>query len=387
MAVPTRARARTVARDDVIRLAGQRVGIHRLASDVTRALRRAVPFDGVCLVTLDPTTMLPTQEIVENGLGPEAMPRLTEIELREPDFNKFTALARRARPAASLGEATGGALDRSVRQRELRRPLGFDDELRLVCVDATGAWGALTLLREAGRPPFTPAEVGFLASLSSPLAGGIRRAAFAGDTARPAERREAGLVVLSPANAVEMTNVDAERWLARLAPGASPAALPIVVLAVAAHTRRLASETGRADPADPADPVASIDDDQPAPRPAVARVRGTDGRWIVVRGSLVGDGPAASVAVMLEAAGGPDLAPLIADVHGLTDRERRVTELVAQGLSTNEIGDRLALSAYTVQDHLKSIFDKTGTGSRGDLVARLYFDHAAPRLRPSADLG
>ena len=33
-----------------------------------------------------------------------------------------------------------------------------------------------------------------------------------------------------------------------------------------------------------------------------------------------------------------------------------------------------------MQDHLKSIFEKTGTGTRGGLVARLFFDHYAPRL-------
>jgi DNA-binding CsgD family transcriptional regulator len=100
----------------------------------------------------------------------------------------------------------------------------------------------------------------------------------------------------------------------------------------------------------------------------------------VVRGSLVGDGPDSRVAIMLEPARGAELAPLIADAYGLTRRERLVTELVARGFSTNDIAARLHLSAYTVQDHLKSIFDKTGSGSRGDLVARLFFDHYAPRL-------
>jgi hypothetical protein len=52
----------------------------------------------------------------------------------------------------------------------------------------------------------------------------------------------------------------------------------------------------------------------------------------------------------------------------------------AQGLPTNDIGARLHLSAYTVQDHLKAIFAKTGSGSRGDLIARLFFEHYVPQL-------
>jgi len=106
---------------------------------------------------------------------------------------------------------------------------------------------------------------------------------------------------------------------------------------------------------------------------ARARVRTPAGRWLVVRGSMIGE----RAAVLLEAARAPDLAPLIADAHGLTERERAVTELVARGLSTSEIAARLHLSRYTVQDHLKAIFEKVGVSTRGELVARLFMP-AAP---------
>jgi DNA-binding NarL/FixJ family response regulator len=52
----------------------------------------------------------------------------------------------------------------------------------------------------------------------------------------------------------------------------------------------------------------------------------------------------------------------------------------SQGLGTNAIAARLCLSPWTVQDHLKSIFEKTGTATRGELVARVFFEHYAPRL-------
>ena len=75
---------------------------------------------------------------------------------------------------------------------------------------------------------------------------------------------------------------------------------------------------------------------------------------------------------------------VIPDAHGLTARERAVTQLVANGLATEEIARRLFVSPYTVQDHLKAIFDKVGVRTRGELVARVYFDHGAPRLADAA---
>jgi DNA-binding CsgD family transcriptional regulator len=202
--------------------------------------------------------------------------------------------------------------------------------------------------------------VSFLASLTGSLADGVRRAALFADAAAEGDAGEAGLLVLATDDTVEMSNAAAGRWLAEM-DGAGPDRLPVAVRAVAGRAR--AAAAGR--------PDAGL---------ARARVRTRAGRWLTVRGSLLGDGPHARAAVLLDAARPPELAPLIADLYGLTDRERRVTELVARGYPTSEIADRLHLSVYTVQDHLKSIFAKSGTASRGDLVARLFFDHYAPRL-------
>ncbi len=352
-------------RDDLVRLVHRGLNTPDFVRGVTRALSRAVPLDGTCMLTTDPATMLATGEVVDHALPADVLPRLFQIEHTEPDFNKFTRLARSPRPAASLSDATHGELARSVRQRELREPSGFADELRAVCRDGTGTWGALTLLRSTGRPDFTPGEVRLVESLSGLLADGLRRAALLA-SALPADSPAAdtGLLVLAADNSVEMANQTADQWLGDLADGSD---LPLVVRAVANRARALDE--------------ASFDDQDPT-RLARARVRTASGRWLVVRGSLLRGGP--RVAILLELAGPPEMAPLIADAYGLTDRERLVTELVARGFSTSQIADRLHLSAYTIQDHLKSIFDKSGTASRGDLVARLFFDHYLPQLTDPA---
>jgi DNA-binding CsgD family transcriptional regulator len=373
------ASARKRVRGDIVRLVHRNLGVQDFSRTVTRILVRAVPFDGICLLTIDPATLLPTGEIAEGGLPAAAMIRLTEIELREPDFNKFTALARAHEPTASLSGATAGDLDRSLRQREVRRPSGFADELRAVLSGTTGTWGALTLLREARSPHFTPAEVRCVASLAGALADGLRRAALIGDAVDGGDD-DTGLLVLAADGTVEMANPAAGRWLDELGAGDRPGGhLPLAVRAAASRARAAA-----ADGANDGDG----DGDGPTARLARARIRTPAGRWVVVRGSLLGDGPGSRVAILLEAARPPELAPLIADAYGFTERERLVTELVAQGFPTSEIAARLHMSAYTVQDHLKSIFEKSGTGSRGDLVARLFFDHYAPRLTapPSAPM-
>jgi len=56
---------------------------------------------------------------------------------------------------------------------------------------------------------------------------------------------------------------------------------------------------------------------------------------------------------------------------GISRREGQIIELVAQGLSNQEIADRLFISLFTVKKHLNHVFFKTGVTNRVQL-ARLF---------------
>jgi DNA-binding CsgD family transcriptional regulator len=348
-------------REDLVRLVHRGADVRGFSLGAARILARAVPFEGVCVLTMDPATLVPTDVVNENGPPPATYPRTAEIEFRGEDFNALRSLALSECHAATLSGATGGVLDRSERHREVRGPLGFGDELRAALVDDGVTWGALALMRGADCEPFSPAHAALVDAVARPLAEGLRRAVLLDrDRPDPAEGDDAaGVVVLAPDCSIAFTDDVAAAWMHELGGNGSA---PGVVSAVACQAQTVAAGL----------PYRG--------RIARARVRTGSGRWLVVRGSVLGDRPGAQVAVMIEPARPHELAPLLADALRLTEREREVTRLVARGLQTEAIAARMHLSPWTVQDHLKAIFDKVGVATRGELIARVFFQQRAPGL-------
>jgi DNA-binding NarL/FixJ family response regulator len=66
----------------------------------------------------------------------------------------------------------------------------------------------------------------------------------------------------------------------------------------------------------------------------------------------------------------PRLSPAVLDV--LTEREREVMALVAQGLSNDEIAAKLYLSPLTAKTHVSRAMTKLGARDRAQLVVTAY---------------
>ena len=87
---------------------------------------------------------------------------------------------------------------------------------------------------------------------------------------------------------------------------------------------------------------------------------------------MAGPGPAEQqdIAVSIERTSPAERASVYVRACGLSAREAELVSYLASGADTRDVAQRMFLSENTIQDHLKSIFAKTGTRNRRTLLAR-----------------
>jgi DNA-binding CsgD family transcriptional regulator len=331
-----------------------------LLSEFTSRVGAVVPVDAVFCATVDPDTMLFTgsasREIPEDLAG-----RFLANELLEPDVNKFTALASSADPVDWLDRATAGDRLASPRYREIMAPAGLGDELRAAVRSGGACWGVVCLHREDRPSGFTPIEAAVVRRLARHLGDGLRRALLVAQAAEADEEDSGapGVLLVGDDGSLVATTPAGERWLWELSGPADGGGLPGPVAAVIARLQAIRST--------------------PAPaRPPRVRVRTRSGGWAVIHAAEVRGLTDNGVAVVVEAARPPEVAPLVLLAHGLTEREAQVAALALRDRPTKLIARELQISINTVEHHFKRIFDKVGVASRGELRARVFSEQRAP---------
>lgn len=324
-----------------------------LRLDVVAELRRAVGFDAYAWLLTDPVTAVGTSPLADVPWLPE-LPQ--QIRLRYlTALNRWTALGDVG--VALLHEATDGTPQRSLVWRELLSRYGVGDVASAVFGDRFGCWGFLELWRLGERGPFDRAEAELLEALVAPLTSALRRVqvpTFAAGAGHGPRRLGPAVLLLSPELSVRSHTSEAAPYLELLVPPA-PERPPVPAAAYNVAAQLLAVEAG-------------VD-----ANPPWARVHVTDGFWVTVRASRIGDcgrEDQRDIAVTLEPTPPRDRADVLARVCGLTTRERELLDHLVTGGDTRGIARRMFVSENTVQDHLKAVFDKTGCRTRRALITR-----------------
>jgi DNA-binding CsgD family transcriptional regulator len=360
--------ARERVRRDIEVLAHAGLDSATFLAEVYESLQRVVASTAGCVATVDPLTQLATGAFKFGELaGRDDTDALwAALEYGDVEPTSYTELARAGARAVGMHAATGGDAARSRRVRELvMSALGCTDELRLIASEGGQLWGGMALFRDDRSLAYGPDDVAFMTSLSGLLARGLRvgiLARLAGESALSPPGGRPSVMVFDGGGELIQASVGAEERLADLVGGAHRPVPSAVLGSLVAGAWRYATGATDVLPS--------------------SRLRLLSGEWVVLHASpLTGsDGSVTSVVVTIEEARPPEIVPLVVAAFDLTRRERDVIQLVLQGVDTREIAATLHMSPHTVQDHLKSIFDKTGVSTRRALVARVFFDQYVPRI-------
>jgi DNA-binding CsgD family transcriptional regulator len=361
--------ARSRSRERIEAIAAQALDAVSLRRQVLGVLSGVIGYDACVWLLTDPVTTVGAAPLADVPCLPE-LPALIKAKYATP-VNRWTALRNQASPAGRMHHAAGGDLRRSLVWREVMSRYRVGDVASAVFADQFGCWAFLDLWRDDSREPFTGSDAEFIESVAAPLTTALRQCQARTFT-EPAISRQPGIgpVVLTLDDDLRITSRTAasQAWLdVLLPPRPDERAVPASVYNVAAQL--LAAEAG-------------VDD-----HPAAARVHLGEGLWLALRAArlapdepLPGPGPAAApgqrdpasatIVVTIEEVSAAGRLDLFARAFGLTARETELLSLLATGSDTRAMARQMRLSELTVQDHLKSIFAKTGARDRVTLLSR-----------------
>ncbi|MFB6841232.1 LuxR C-terminal-related transcriptional regulator [Streptomyces sp. NPDC056361] len=338
------------SRERVLRICATGGDAHALRVHLLREFRGLLGVEAFAFLLTDPVTSVGCSPVARVPFLPE-LPRLIRLKYLT-SADRWTSLTGAA-ALSGLPEVERGPL-----WTELLRPAGVRDVASAVFRDRFGCWGFLDLWRYGAD--FGTADLAYLDAVGDAVTEALRRAQAAAFPARPPGAARPGplVLLLSGDLRVRGRTPEAPAYLAGLIPPEEGRA-PIPAAAYNVAAQLLAGEAG-------------ID-----PNPPRARVHLAEGLWLTLRAARIECDPGSEVprsgreiAVTIEETTPADRLDVFCRAHGLTARETELLGLLAEGADTGAAAHAMSLSVHTVQDHLKSVFAKTGTHHRRGLLAR-----------------
>jgi DNA-binding CsgD family transcriptional regulator len=283
------------------------------------------------------------------------------------DVSRVQSEFERQRVKAKVGPRIAAAL----------APLGgFESGITLLFADAQRTFGILTLMRTAALGPFTSTEISMLTlALSSgsdrfsglrlqPPERGTTPAQTTDDRSIPAETSDGEFYVLDR---------DMEIVLAWNSEDQRRIALTGLRTRVADRLPALLEETVR-------ELTVGWGVDSSSQRTGIARPV----PFLVVRTQPLSGPMGLFIGVRIDRFRPPSSLIDAATRFHISPREVQVLALLLDGAHLNEIGRHLHITSSTVQDHIRSMVEKTGSQNRSELIARvLGWESTAAQALPA----
>jgi DNA-binding CsgD family transcriptional regulator len=247
-------------------------------------------------------------------------------------------------------------------------PLGdYTSGVTLLFADARANYGILTLLRTAELGPFTSSEISMLTFALDALSDRLSALRLQPLSNARADANRPPADPPLPDGAFYVLDHDLQIVLAWTSEDERRIALTGLHTRIAERLPAVLEETVR-------ELTAAWSDDSGNARNAARPVP-----FLVVRTQPMSGPAGLFIGVRIDRFQPPNSLTGAASRFHISPREVQVLALLLDGNHLNQIAEQLNITSSTVQDHIKSMLDKTGSGNRSELIARVLGWESTPR--------
>ncbi len=313
-------------------------------------MRKFINFDAYCCTMTDTQMYFSIGAVTEQSIE-NMHQQLMSLEYGSEDVNNYRYLVESGLYIGKLSDVS----IQCVRYKEVLEPHGFSDEIRAALMFQGQCYGFLTLFKktENVQPYFQDAEVEQVRILMPVMGEALKRFHQTIIEERlSTEPEQSGIIILNKDLHILSTNTKASQLLVLLRKneGLLDWQLPKPIQAICANL--LANRT-------------DIENSLLVP----IHNKG----YITIQASILMTADLQQqIAIVLNEASPKEMLTFLLTAYQLTPREKDVIVEIMKGKATKDIAHNLGISSYTVQDHLKLIFQKVDVRDRNELIWKLF---------------